>query len=166
MICPKCKSPNIYTQDGQNCCMMCGKRFPLEFRRKLISCETRKEFPMSKKGNCRNCERPSTIVADGLCGMCYGHVHAKYTKGTVEYDQALATAKHRAVQWESLPAEKSITEMQTKRRGRKPKTPSTKPMDPKKDILSVLEDRAHAIMEEYTEITKTIQAIKKYLKAA
>jgi hypothetical protein len=164
--CPKCQSPNTYTQDGQNACMMCGKRWPLQ----LIL--TRKEIPMSKKGNCRNCERESTIVADGLCGMCYGHVHSKYAKGTPEYDQALAEAKKKVAQWESLPEKKSITDLQTKKRGRKPKSPdslSAKPIEPKnpktKDILTILQDRRHELMEEVFTINQTISVIEKY-KAA
>jgi uncharacterized Zn finger protein (UPF0148 family) len=29
--CPKCNSPNVNQQDGQNDCMMCGTLFPLTY---------------------------------------------------------------------------------------------------------------------------------------
>lgn len=30
--CPKCKSPNVYQQEGEHGCMMCGERWPIVFK--------------------------------------------------------------------------------------------------------------------------------------
>lgn len=90
MKCPKCSSPNVYQQDGENACMMCGTRFPRQFIKKE---ETVGEKKRDKKV-CRNCERVAVISGDGLCGRCYYAVWKVSLKnGTPEYDAALAEAK-------------------------------------------------------------------------
>lgn len=99
--CIKCGSGNTYQQDGENACMMCGSRWPLVLEttqagEKAIVAEQAKEnspAEKSKRAACRNCARVMTIPGDGLCGGCYGAVHGKFTKGTPEYDAALAAAK-------------------------------------------------------------------------
>jgi hypothetical protein len=47
------------------------------------------------KKACRNCGRVKAIQSDGLCGGCNGAVYRKHTKGTPEYNDALAEAKKR-----------------------------------------------------------------------
>lgn len=42
---------------------------------------------------CRNCGRKKPIIGDGLDSSCYWSVYKKFTKGTPEYDAALAKAK-------------------------------------------------------------------------
>lgn len=37
--CLKCQSPNVYEQDGELCCMMCGKRAPISGATKIIITE-------------------------------------------------------------------------------------------------------------------------------
>ncbi len=112
MQCIKCGSGNTYRQDGENACMMCGSRWPIvlkqppmdmadeysrsEEKETMEEKETvKKEDPPvknDKRKACRNCERMMTIPGDGLCGGCYGAVKGK-SKGTPEYDAALAQAK-------------------------------------------------------------------------
>ena len=45
------------------------------------------------KKACRNCGRVRAIIGDGLDSSCYWAVYKKFTKGTPEYDAALAEAK-------------------------------------------------------------------------
>lgn len=98
--CIKCGSGNTYQQDGENACMMCGSRWPIaleptQAEEKIMTKQAKENLPAekSKRAACRNCERVMTIPGDGLCGGCYGAVHGKFTKGTPEYDAALAAAK-------------------------------------------------------------------------
>jgi hypothetical protein len=83
--CPKCQSGNVYGQEGELACMMCGKRWYPENR----------EVVMSRIGECVNCKRTTSLVAHGMCGTCYNAVHNKFEKGTPEYDAALLKAKER-----------------------------------------------------------------------
>jgi len=98
--CIKCGSGNTYQQDGENACMMCGSRWPIVLEptraeEKIMTEQAKENSPAekSKRAACRNCARVMTIPGDGLCGGCYGAVHGKFTKGTPEYDAALAAAK-------------------------------------------------------------------------
>jgi hypothetical protein len=104
--CPKCKAgpANIYFQDGEYVCIICGKHFPRSFIKSSVPPETNvkteeKIMTEQKAENnptprvCRNCRRPKTIQMDGLCGGCNATVYKKFTKGTPEYDAALASAK-------------------------------------------------------------------------
>jgi hypothetical protein len=81
--------------------MMCGQRWPIvseptQATVKETAAEQMEETDSAKnsrKKACRNCGRIMTIPGDGLCGGCYGAVKGKFTKGTPEYDTALAQAK-------------------------------------------------------------------------
>mgnify|MGYP001451872754 CR=1 FL=1 len=81
--CPKCQSGNVYGQEGELVCMMCGKRW----------------YPeggiMSRIAVCSNCKRETSIVAKGLCGVCYTAVHGKFDEGSDPYIEALLKAKER-----------------------------------------------------------------------
>jgi len=63
---------------------------------------------------CRNCGRKKVIQRDGLCGGCAGSVYNKYTKGTPEYDAALAAAKERFNNPNSKPLPRERNAMTTK----------------------------------------------------
>lgn len=109
MKCPKCNSPNVYGQDGEHACMMCGNRWPMNGVNPVIPLEAlatlgkynrQKEKTMTsytnRKKPCRNCERTMLIMGNGLCGGCYYAVkNSGHEKGTPEYDVILAAAKER-----------------------------------------------------------------------
>lgn len=104
-FCPKCNSINTY-QDGYDyACRMCGSRWPIHgpLPKGLLrkndatpagTALAKEEKTMAIRKPCRNCGRTLCIAQDGLCGGCFGSVK-KYTKGTSEYDAALAAAKKR-----------------------------------------------------------------------
>jgi hypothetical protein len=84
--CPKCASFNTYGGYGNEmACMMCGKRWYPQ----------RTGGIMSKIGECVNCKRETSIVAKGLCGVCYTAVHGKFDEGSDPYIEALLKAKER-----------------------------------------------------------------------
>lgn len=98
--CPKCQSPNTYTQDGQNCCMMCGKRWPINGQNQTIYQELtgRKRMEKTssgKTGPCINCGR-TKLIADrfGHCSSCCLAVK-DLDPGTAAYTAALASARER-----------------------------------------------------------------------
>ena len=185
MICPACKSHNTVFDGVDNVCIDCKKRWlrdgesrvdllkNVENIPKVIPHETvikteRREDAMEKE--CRNCGRKKNIVGDGLCGGCY-HAVKGLLKDTPKYEIALSAAKERFTNpnAKGLPRgrKKSVKPPSniTQNIPEVKKTASAKPIASKKDILVVLEDRAHVIMEEFQEITKTIQIIKKYQAA-
>lgn len=126
MKCPKCGSGNVYQQDGEHACMMCGKRWPLEganpiiitkaFKERDVMVEVIKKYPCGKIGVCVNCRREVWIAdKEGLCGSCHASVDGAII-GTPEYAAYLQEAKERL--------------NKKSRRGRKPK--ETKPISPEK----------------------------------
>ena len=103
--CPKCQSPNIYEEGIDYACMMCGTRWSKNGTSVIIPVSMlaaqnkTKEQTMAINTNrirpCRNCGRTKAIQADGLCGSCNNAVYKKFTKGTPEYNAALAEIKKR-----------------------------------------------------------------------
>lgn len=164
--CPKCNALPAYIQEGAYACMMCGKRWPVNGVKPIVISKVEEDMS-SEKRECRNCGRKKQIVGDGLCGGCYSAVYAKHKKGTPEYDQALAEAKARFTD----PGRKVHRPRGPK--ASKPAEATTasvndppKPKKQDKDILSVLEDRRHVLMDEVCVINQTIATIKKYQAAA
>lgn len=94
VLCQKCKSPNIYKQDGELCCMMCGKRTPITIAAPIIKTEKKEKKLMTRKKECRNCGRLMVIQQDYLCGGCHGSVKG-IVKNSPEYLSALDEAKKR-----------------------------------------------------------------------
>lgn len=74
-------------------CVMCGEFFPPPGVKDYVYKKLEEE-DMPRKRKCRNCGRLMNIVGDDLCGGCYFAVRGM-TKGTPEYDAALAAAKKR-----------------------------------------------------------------------
>lgn len=98
MSCPKCKSTNTYFDGIDNACRTCGSRWLRTFVKTaaLPATENKsKEQIMGKNPirACRNCGRIKPILGDGLDSSCYWSVYKKFTKGSPEYDAALAKAK-------------------------------------------------------------------------
>jgi hypothetical protein len=90
--------------------------------------------------------------------MCYGAVHGKHEKGTVEYETALAEERKKVSEWESLPADqKHPAKMKKTLSAAHPK---------QQDIVVILEARRHELMEEVIKINNTLEMIRKYEKAA
>jgi len=133
------------------------------------------------KGICRNCGRGGlSIVKDHLCGGCNNSVKG-LEKGTPEYYATLAAAKDRftnpdapalkrgpkksAKQPSNIP--ENIHPTETKKG--KPsigKSQIVGPRKKEKDVLTILEDRRHKLMDEIMVINQTIEVIKKYSQAA
>lgn len=80
--CPKCGSLPAYTEGGSYCCMMCGRRWPVNGERqtivitkitggKKIMPEEIKKTSAGKKGPCAVCGKPR-FIADkhGRCSTC------------------------------------------------------------------------------------------------
>ena len=163
--CPKCNSRPAYTQEGSYVCLMCGKRWPVNGVKPIVISKVEEDMP--EKRDCRNCGRIMTIMADGLCGGCYKFVYRKYTKGTAAYDLALIEAKERFTDSEYKTRRPRVA------KAAEPAEATTasvndppKPKKQDKDILSVLEDRRHVLMDEVCVINQTIATIKKYQVAA
>jgi hypothetical protein len=140
---------------------------------KIISCETKEEVkPMAKYTECRNCGRTMTIISYGLCGGCY-QASKPFERGSAEYNEALAEAKKRLTD----PNYKNQTKIKHEenkaviRKSRKTKKsakpskniheniPQIKPKS-KADVLTLLKDRRHELMQEVEKTTIAIQIIE------
>jgi PhnA Zinc-Ribbon. len=88
--CPKCRSINVYIDDGMFACRHCGERWMPEFKpyKKV------KEDEMSTEKVCKNCGRTKPITGRGFCGGCYFSAK-KFPVGSPEYLDALRRAKER-----------------------------------------------------------------------
>jgi hypothetical protein len=145
--------------------MMCGKRWPpsrLSIVVKRESKQEKGESRMSTTKECRNCGRVKVIQADGMCGGCRGSVYKKYEKGTPEYDAALADAKARFTDPDHIERKKPAVYVKPKK---DIQTPAPKPKEKQKDIIAILQDRRHELMEEVMQINQTISTIEKYMAA-
>jgi len=141
--CPKCQSGNIYGQEGELVCMMCGKRWYPE--RKVV---------MSRIGDCSNCKRETSIVAKDLCGVCYTAVHGKFEEGAAEYKEALLKAKERCTGLEVVPA---------KRKGRaKKEASSTVAAEVTEDssIVASLKAKRDELMDKVFKLNQAIEVIE------
>lgn len=103
-LCPKCTSPNTYSDGPELVCLMCGKRWYENGAKPIIVYKLMEEEEMKgtkptsgKKGKCVNCEREK-FIADGagLCSSCHNAV-AGISKDSVAYTAALADAKKRLI---------------------------------------------------------------------
>lgn len=101
--CPKCGSPNKYEEGINYACMMCGTRWPINEATPIIIKKEARDIDAADilkitEGKematraCRNCGRVRKIIGDDLDSGCYYAVR-KLTKGTPEYNEALARAK-------------------------------------------------------------------------
>jgi hypothetical protein len=102
-LCPQCGSPNRYIEGINYACMMCGRRWPINGAKPIIIKKEDRDIDDAdikkmEEGKematraCRNCGRVRKIIGDDLDSGCY-YVVRKLTKGTPEYDAALAKAK-------------------------------------------------------------------------
>jgi len=182
MLCPNCNSANTYFDGIDNRCIDCRTKWLRDGAQektaqnipRIISHETTtktegKEMPKTEP--CRNCGRNKPVISDGLCGGCNSAVYRKFTKGTPEYDNTLAEAKKRFTDPDAKPLPRGIKKSKTASakpmaapEKQKKITPQIKSKNKKQEvgILVVLEDRRHELMEEVTEINKTIEVIKRY----
>jgi hypothetical protein len=134
--CPKCQSGNVYGQEGELVCMMCGKRW----------------YPdggvMSRIAVCCNCGRETSIVAKGLCGVCYTAVHGKFDEGSDPYIAALLKAKERCTVLKTDPVKpsKEWTKVSQK--------------DSKKATLEALEEKRSNLTAQLIKINQAIEVIE------
>jgi len=105
---------------------------------------------------CRNCNRVMAIQADHLCGGCNNSVKGK-TKGTPEYETALAAAKERFTNPATKPlrrekkltaSAKPIPANSEKQQKNIPPQIMSKNRKTDTGIIATLEDRRHELMEE------------------
>jgi hypothetical protein len=136
--CPKCQSGNVYGQEGELACMMCGKRWYPENR----------EVVMSRIAVCTNCNRETSIVAKGLCGVCYTSVHGKFDEGSDPYIAALLKAKERCTVLKTDPVKpsKEWTKVSQK--------------DSKKATLEALEEKRSNLTNQLIKINQAIEVIE------
>lgn len=150
IVCPKCQSGNTYFQDGEWACMMCGKRWHPQTK-------STKGADVSKIGECVNCKRTTSLVAHGMCGMCYLSVHNKHEKGTAAYEEALKKAREKCQEMATLP------ESESPRKDRKTKKEPAKQKDISTDeALKKMDDRRREIMKEWVGLTQAIALIEQY----
>lgn len=142
-LCPKCQSGNVYYQEGEWACMMCGKRWYPE--RKVV---------MSRIAVCMNCGCETSIVAKDLCGVCYTAVHNKFEEGTAEYKEALKKALERCTGLVTAPA---------KRKGRpKKEASSTVAAEVTEDssIVASLKAKRDELMDKVFKLNQAIEVIE------
>lgn len=142
--CPKCQSGNVYGQEGELVCMMCGKRWYPE--RKVV---------MSRIGDCSNCGRETSIVAKDLCGVCYTAVHNKHEEGTAEYKEALKKALERCTGLVTAPAKR-------KGRAKKEKALTTVVAEVTEDsaVVSSLKSKRDELMDKVFKLNQAIEIIE------
>jgi hypothetical protein len=135
--CPKCQSGNVYGQEGELACMMCGKRWYPQ----------RTGGIMSKIGECVNCKRETSIVAKGLCGVCYTSVHGKFDEGSDPYIAALLKAKERCAVLKTDPVKPS-------------KGWNSGCKDSKKATLEALEEKRSNLTAQLIKINQAIEVVE------
>jgi hypothetical protein len=136
--CPKCASFNTYSGYGNEmACMMCGKRWYPQ----------RTGGIMSRIGECVNCNRETSIVAKGLCGVCYTSVHGKFDEGSDPYIAALLKAKERCTVLKTDPVKPT-------------KGWNSGCKDSKKATLEALEEKRSNLTAQLIKINQAIEVIE------
>jgi hypothetical protein len=113
--CIKCTSRNVYFQDGQYACMMCGTRFYMASVKPIIIKKAEDEEMAVREY--KNCGRIKTIVMKGMCGGCNGVVYRKYNEGTLEVDTS-TTITHPEHDPIKLPKGKYVVKVQKEATGK------------------------------------------------
>lgn len=150
--CPKCGSRPAYAQGTEYCCMMCGKRWPINGAASIqitkikggINMVASIKTPSGKKGPCSNCGNVRFIAdRDGHCSTCSRAIKGLPVNAP-QYTAALAVAKARVTdpnRKRTAKLEKAMNKIKVKGRARmaaKRATSSTTPDRGKTEAIETL----------------------------